>query len=149
MAMPSIPEQVITEAFRHLVPGAPEPDKAVVTLIAWWNETHENGAFEADHLAAYVSTPEGWWRNVLWEDPTEYGIAWFDAERSSSRWENVIIEFRVIRAVNGQSRSSPAATVESYLHIEPADAWAWSVRSLEEVRRHLDRLCSGEGAFTT
>ncbi|WP_244020160.1 hypothetical protein [Methylobacterium sp. J-048] len=121
-----------------------DPAGAVDRLLTWWKGRH--GASGADHLAAYISMPEGWWRNVLWEDPTEYRLSGFEEQRSSARRQDVIIEFRSLRAVEGSSRSSPAAAVESYLHIEPEDAWAWSKQAVEEVRRHLDRPSSTAGA---
>jgi len=144
MSMIPLPRQVLVEAFADR--AGSEPGRTVCALIEWWNGHHGRFGTEADHLAAYISTPEGWWRNALWEDPTEYRLSWFDEEQSSARSEDVIVEFRVLRAIDGQSRSSPAGAVESYLLIEPADAWAWSIQAVEEVRRHLGRRSSAAGA---
>ena len=132
-----LPEDVFFDALSRV---GDDPAGAVDRLLDWWKSRH--GAWGADHLAAYVPTPEGWWRNALWEDPNEYQLSWFEEERSSARQQDVIVEFRVLRVVDGSSRSSPAAAVESYLHIESDDAWAWSIRAVEEVRRHLDRPSS-------
>lgn len=141
----SLPKRVLAEAFND--GGHREPGRVVSNLIKWWNENRRGLGADADHLAAYISTPEGWWRNVLWDDPTEYQLSWFEKDKSSARLEDLIIEFRVLRTVDGQSRSSPTAALESYLVIEPDDARAWSVRAIKEVRCHISRVSQGADAF--
>lgn len=103
-------------------------------LMTWWNLSHQGRGAVADHLAIYISRPDGSWRNALPDDPTAYRISWLEAGRSCARWDDVIFEFRTLRTVDGRSRSYPAATPDGhYLLIEPCDAYEWSGRALREV----------------
>ena len=91
----------------------------------------------ADHLAAYIAMPGNRWRNALWDDPTVYRLDHLAADRSSARADDVIVEFRALRTVDGQSRSSPVGAPGSYLIMAPEDAWGWAVQSMDEVEQAM------------
>ena len=131
MTIPALPERILAGAL-----DCADDARGVSMLVNWWNEGRA-GAM-ASHIAAYVPTPGGWWRNTIWEDPTRYVLRPFVEELSSARQGDVIIEFRSLRDVEGKCVSCLAGSPGLYLHVgEPENAMGWSNRSLRALREHL------------